>query len=58
MKANFFCALILAGVGLTVKVDEKLPMLKAGSQVFSNITVTSVSATDVFFSRTPAAWAT
>ena len=29
--------------------DEKLPVLQAGGEVYSNVTVTTVSATDVFF---------
>jgi len=29
--------------------DEKLPVLQAGGEVYSNVTVTAVSATDVFF---------
>lgn len=30
--------------------DEVLPVLKVGSEVYSNVTVTSVSATDIYFS--------
>ena len=29
--------------------DERLPVLKVGSEVYSNVTVTSVSTTDIFF---------
>jgi thiol-disulfide isomerase/thioredoxin len=35
--------------GLAVRADEKFPVLKAGSETYSNVTVTSVSATDVYF---------
>ncbi len=31
------------------RADEKLPMLKVGSQVYSNVTVTYVSASDIYF---------
>ena len=41
--------LCLAGLTLPVLADEKLPSLKVGSQTYSNVTVTKVSATDVFF---------
>ena len=42
------------GVGLfcviaAVRADEKLTFLKSGDDVYTNITVTSVSATDVYF---------
>ena len=29
--------------------DEKLPLLKVGTQTYSNVTVTTVSATDIYF---------
>jgi thiol-disulfide isomerase/thioredoxin len=45
---------IIAGLGLLLaacasRADEKLPFLTAGSVVYSNVTVTKVTATDVFF---------
>jgi len=40
---------MLALVPLVAGADEKLPVLRAGSLTYSNITVTKVSATDVFF---------
>ena len=44
------------GVGVffvitAANADEKLPVLKAGSEVYSNVTVTSVTATDIYFSH-------
>jgi protein disulfide-isomerase len=33
----------------TARADEKLPVLKAGSEVYSNVTVTTVTATDIYF---------
>jgi cytochrome c biogenesis protein CcmG/thiol:disulfide interchange protein DsbE len=45
------CVLIgLLSVAPNLRADEILPMLKVGSEVYSNVTVTSVSATDVYFS--------
>src|SRR5581483_6391224 len=46
--------LIAGCLGLLVaafaaKADEKLPVLKVGGQVYSNVTVTSFTATDVYF---------
>jgi hypothetical protein len=42
-------ALALALLPLAVRADEKLPVLRAGNVTYSNITVTTVSATDVYF---------
>jgi thiol-disulfide isomerase/thioredoxin len=36
----------------TLRADEFLPVLKANGSVYSNITVTTVTATDVFFTYT------
>jgi cytochrome c biogenesis protein CcmG, thiol:disulfide interchange protein DsbE len=45
------CAVIgLLAVAPKLQADETLPVLKVGSEVYSNVTVTSVSATDVYFS--------
>ena len=41
--------LAIALLPLTVPADEKLPVLMAGNTIYSNITVTTVSATDVYF---------
>ena len=45
--------IMVAALGLlgavSVWADEKLPVLRAGTNVYSNVTVLSVSATDVFF---------
>ena len=37
--------------GLIHGEDAKIPLLKVGSEVYSNVTVTSVTATDVYFSH-------
>jgi cytochrome c biogenesis protein CcmG/thiol:disulfide interchange protein DsbE len=42
-----FVLIVTAGVAFA---DETLPVLKVGSEVYSNVTVTSVSATDIYFS--------
>jgi cytochrome c biogenesis protein CcmG, thiol:disulfide interchange protein DsbE len=45
-----------AGLGLLAAMpalcaEETLPFLKVGSEVYSNVTVTSVTATDIYFSH-------
>ncbi|HLP77784.1 MAG TPA: hypothetical protein VK327_12800, partial [Candidatus Paceibacterota bacterium] len=42
-------ALITVVCGATV--DEKMPVLKAGGEVYTNVTVTSVTATDIYFTH-------
>lgn len=49
MSVKIFATLILAGGLISVSADEKLPVLQVGGTVYSNVTVTTVSATDVFF---------
>jgi thiol-disulfide isomerase/thioredoxin len=45
------CAVIgFLSVGPNLQANETLPVLKVGSEVFSNVTITSVSATDIYFS--------
>jgi protein disulfide-isomerase len=41
--------LVLAALIGAARADEQLPVLKAGSEVYSNVTVTTVNATDVYF---------
>ena len=49
MKARLLIILaVFAGI-LTGRADEILPVLTVGSEVYSNVTVTTVTATDVFF---------
>jgi hypothetical protein len=43
------CVCLICTV-LSIWADEKLPVLKVGAQVYSNVTVTGVTATDVYFS--------
>lgn len=42
--------LSLISSSLTVRADEKLPVLKIGPDVYTNVTVTSVTTTDIYFS--------
>ncbi len=44
-------AILLYGICTTLCVcaDEKLPVLKVGKEVYSNVTVTAVTATDIYF---------
>jgi hypothetical protein len=40
---------IVLSAGLLARAGEKIPVLKAGSETYSNVVVTRVSATDVCF---------
>ena len=43
---------LMLGAGIvSLAVDEKLPLLKVGSETYTNVTVTSVTATDIHFSH-------
>lgn len=48
MRLRIFIASGLLAA-MTAWADEKLPLLKTGSEVYSNVTVLSSTATDVFF---------
>ena len=49
MRFGTLIALALVLSTLAARADEKLAVLSAGTTTYSNITVTSVSATDVYF---------
>ena len=49
--AGVFIALILLAAAWVACADEKLPMLKVGSNVYSNVTVTTVTTTDIYFTH-------
>lgn len=51
MRCKIILSLLLATVISSVQADEKLPTLQSGSTTYTNVTVTSVSATDVFFTH-------
>ncbi len=45
-----FPALVSLIITLQIHAQEKLPVLKVGSQIYTNVTVTEVTATDIYFS--------
>src|SRR5207244_12644782 len=45
-----FTALVSLIITLQIDAQEKLPVLKVGSQIYSNVTITEVTATDIYFS--------
>ena len=49
MRAQEFILFSLIAAVWAARADEKLPVLKAGSEVYSNVTVTTVTATDIYF---------
>ena len=49
MRFRVWGILFLPAAALSARADETLPLLKVGADVYSNVTVTAVSATDVFF---------
>ncbi len=49
MRAQDFIVFGLIAAVWAARADEKLPVLKAGSEVYSNVTVTAVTATDIYF---------
>jgi protein disulfide-isomerase len=50
MRARgFFVVFSLIAAAGAVRADEKLPVLKAGINTYSNVTVTAVTATDIYF---------
>jgi protein disulfide-isomerase len=49
MRAQGFIAFSLIVAVWVARANEKLPVLKAGSEVYSNVTVTAVTATDIYF---------
>jgi thiol-disulfide isomerase/thioredoxin len=52
MKRILWFACFLASAALLQAEDEHFSTLKVGSEVYSNVTVTSVTATHVYFSHT------
>ena len=46
--AAFILFGLLVAIG-SVRADEKLPVLQVGSNTYSNVTVTVVTATDIYF---------
>jgi len=50
MHLKLIALLGLAVMAVDVLADEKLPVLKVAGETFSNVTVTKVSSTDIYFS--------
>jgi hypothetical protein len=48
-RIRFVIILNLVFTALMVSADEYFPVLKAGSDIYSNVTITAVSATDIYF---------
>ncbi|WP_040546679.1 hypothetical protein [Pedosphaera parvula] len=51
MRATIVVLLGVLLCSLSVWAEEKLAVLKVGSEVYSNVTVTSVTTTDIYFSH-------
>lgn len=49
MRLKIILLLSLIFTTLTLRADEKLPVLKIGPDVYSNVTVTKVTTTDIYF---------
>ncbi|MGD0349330.1 MAG: thioredoxin family protein [Verrucomicrobiota bacterium] len=49
MRTGIIIALGLMAAAWVARADEKLPVLKVGSDVYSNVTVTTVTTTDIYF---------
>jgi thiol-disulfide isomerase/thioredoxin len=49
LRARGFIVFSLIAAVWAARADEKLPVLKAGSEVYSNVTVITVTATDIYF---------
>ena len=51
MRAKGFIVFSLIVAVWVARASEKLPVLKAGSEVYSNVAVTTVTATDIYFTH-------
>jgi thiol:disulfide interchange protein len=52
MRTTILTALLLSAALLAARADEQFPLLTVGGQTYTNVTVTSASATDIFFTYT------
>src|ERR1700728_2576772 len=50
MRVSVFILLNLIVAALTAGADEVLPVLKVGADVYTNVTITAVTPTDIYFS--------
>lgn len=53
MKIKTFCLLVLLALGATLPgpAAETLPTLRVNSEIYSNVTITTVTATDIYFTH-------
>lgn len=51
VKHCLLLAALGAGLVQSVSATDKLPILQVGSEVYSNVTITTVTATDLYFSH-------
>ena len=51
MNHKFGIAVALLAAAITVCADVKLPVLRAGGEVYTNVTVLGKSATDIYFTH-------
>jgi cytochrome c biogenesis protein CcmG, thiol:disulfide interchange protein DsbE len=51
MKTHFLAGIMTISLALSsiARAEEQFPVLKVGSEVYSNVTVTTVTATDIYF---------
>lgn len=49
MPFYIFLAVLLAAVSLTASAEEKFPVLQVGGETYTNVTITEVTATDIYF---------
>src|ERR1700722_12879383 len=51
MSLRIITTFVCFTVALNVSADEQLPRLEAGGEVYTNVTVTMVTTTDIFFTH-------
>src|SRR6266436_7573629 len=49
MRVTIVILLNLILTSLAVWADERLPVLKVGADIYTNVTVTAVTSTDIYF---------
>ena len=49
MRFHILLAVLLAAVSLTSSAEEKFPVLQIGNETYTNVIITEVTATDIFF---------
>ena len=48
---QLFCFCLMTSFAFAARADEHLATMKIGSETYSNVTITTVSATDIFFTH-------